>query len=119
MDQIENAFEFNPYYLHIASYLGVDLSNFKIPKPKRTSSIAFLKAKAGKIKKINLPREFPKELTSIKITTSIGNESVVAKDWNAREGVVEFSWENHFFKEKTNLPIDLANTLSEQIFELE
>ncbi|WP_203121260.1 ATP-grasp domain-containing protein [Campylobacter bilis] len=119
MDQIENAFEFNPYYLHIASYLGVDLSNFKIPKPKRTSSIAFLKAKAGKIKKINLPREFPKELTSIKITTSIGNESVVPKDWSTREGVVEFAWENHFFKEKTNLPIDLANTLSEQIFELE
>ncbi|ABS44378.1 domain of unknown function family [Campylobacter jejuni subsp. doylei 269.97] len=119
MDQLENAFEFNPYFLHIASYLGMDLANFEVPKPKRTSSIAFLKAKVGKIKKINLPQVLPKELTSIKITTSVGNESLVAKDWSTREGVVEFVWENHFFKEKTNLPIDLANVLSEQIFELE
>ncbi|EAJ7108500.1 ATP-grasp domain-containing protein [Campylobacter upsaliensis] len=119
MDQLENAFDFNPYHLHIASYLGVNLENYEVPKPKRTSSIAFLKAKIGTIKKIHLPKQFPKELISIKITTSIGAKSVEAKDWSSREGVVEFIWENHFFKEKTNLPIDLANALSEQIFELE
>ncbi|MCX2682781.1 ATP-grasp domain-containing protein [Campylobacter sp. MIT 21-1685] len=121
MDQLENAFEFNPYFLHIASYLGKDLTNFEVPEAKRTSSIAFLKAKKGRIKKINALEKLslPKELTSIKITTNVGNLSTDAKDWSAREGVVEFVWENHFFQDKTTLPIDLANFLSEQIFELE
>ncbi|EFU2516874.1 hypothetical protein HL733_001293 [Campylobacter upsaliensis] len=105
--------------MHIAPYLGANLEHYEVPEPKRIANIAFLKAKIGTIKKIHLPKQFPKELTSIKITTSIGTKSVEAKDWSSRERVVEFIWENHFFKEKTNLPIDLANALSEQIFEFE
>lgn len=119
MDQIENAFNFNLYHLHIASYLGANLEHYEVSEPKRTANIAFLKAKIGTIKKIHLPQKLPQELTSLKITARIGDKSVEAKDWSTREGVMELIWENHFFKEKTTSPIDLANALSEQIFELE
>ncbi len=121
MDQIEAAFGFNPYCLHIASYLGFDLRDFQIPKPKGTASIAFLKSKEGRIKSIkSLEALFlPQELRSIKINASAGSISSVARDWSTREGVVEFLWENYFFNKKTSLPVDLARALSEELFEVE
>ena len=63
LDQVEKAFGINPYALHIASYLGRDLSNFQMPEPKGSAFIGFLKAKEGKIQKIHYPLidDLPKE----------------------------------------------------------
>ena len=100
--------------------MKLKFEEFKLPNAKffllqDESELKLAIAKIGTIKKIYLPQK----LISLKITARIGNKSVEAKDWSTREGVVELIWENHFFKEKTTLPIDLANALSEQIFELE
>ncbi|MBS4275883.1 ATP-grasp domain-containing protein [Campylobacter vulpis] len=62
MDQIENAFDFNLYHLHIASYLGANLEHYEVPEAKRTTSIAFLKAKIGTIKRIHLPQKLPSRI---------------------------------------------------------
>lgn len=118
MDQIENAFGVNPYFLHISSYLGKDLKEFTMPSAKQSCAIAFLKAREGKIKKINELKNIPKELSSIKITAKLGDESKVAKDWSAREGVVEFFFKE-LFKEKSFLPISLSKALSDELFEVE
>ena len=118
MDQIENAFGVNPYFLHISSYLEKDLKEFTMPSAKQSCAIAFLKAREGKIKKINELKNIPKELSSIKITAKAGDESKVAKDWSAREGVVEFVFKE-LFKEKSFLPISLSKALSDELFEVE
>ena len=118
MDQVENAFDVNPYFLHISSYLGKDLSSFTMPKAKQSCAIAFLKAKSGRIKKINKLERLPKELSSIKITAKEGDLSTEAKDWSAREGVLEFVFKEKF-KEKTFLPLSLSKKLSDELFEVE
>ena len=119
LDQVEKAFGINPYALHIASYLGRDLSNFQMPEPKGSAFIGFLKAKEGKIQKIHYPLidDLHKELESIKITAKEGDIAKPPQDWSAREGVVEFYYPNQFFKEKTNLPLELLEKWSAKIFE--
>lgn len=89
-----------------------------MPSAKQSCAIAFLKAREGKIKKINELKNIPKELSSIKITAKAGDESKVAKDWSAREGVVEFVFKE-LFKEKSFLPISLSKALSDELFEVE
>ncbi|EDY56542.1 MULTISPECIES: ATP-grasp domain-containing protein [Streptomyces] len=116
MDQVERAYSLNPYRLHVGSYLGSDLLDVAAGAvPTRTSAIAFLKAAPGRIEDILDGKPLPPEVRSINISAKRGDISQAAKNWSTREGLVELEWDE-LFSEKTQLPVTMANELSDQIF---
>jgi biotin carboxylase len=121
MDQVEVVFGINPYSLHIGAYLGQDTTTINIPEPTGTAAIAFLKAREGIVKRINEFNEIIKDknLSSLKISTEVGKKSDSPKNWSTREGVVEFFWPGHLEYEKTLLPLEKANEITEKLFEVE
>jgi biotin carboxylase len=119
MDQIERAYEINPYSLHVSAYLGQDpFPLLKEVKPLRTAAIAFLKAAPGKITAIQLPDKLPDSVRSFKIQAEVGAISEDPICWRAREGVVEYTWDQ-FFMSKSDLPLSITQDLAAQIFMLE
>ncbi|MEU2790178.1 ATP-grasp domain-containing protein [Streptomyces sp. NPDC007100] len=116
MDQVERAYELNPYRLHIGSYLGTDLLDVVAgAEPAKTSAIAFLKAAPGRIQDVMDGKPLPPEVRSINISAKRGDVSQAAKNWSAREGLIELEWDE-LFTEKTMLPVTMAKELSDQIF---
>ncbi|MFH9422951.1 acetyl-CoA carboxylase biotin carboxylase subunit family protein [Streptomyces sp. NPDC017529] len=116
MDQVERAYSLNPYRLHIGSYLGSDLLDVVAGAvPAKTSAIAFLKAAPGRIQDVIDGKPLPPEVRSINISAKRGDVSQAAKNWSAREGLIELEWDE-LFSEKTWLPVTMAKELSDQIF---
>ncbi|WP_280722805.1 ATP-grasp domain-containing protein [Kitasatospora sp. MAA4] len=116
MDQVERAYSLNPYRLHVGSYLGHDLLDIVADAvPTKTSAIAFLKASPGRIQDIRDEKPLPPEVRSINISAKRGDLSQHAKNWSAREGLIELEWDE-LFSEKTWLPVTVAQELSAQIF---
>ncbi len=116
MDQIERAYDFNPYAAHVKAYLGE--SPFDIVRnitPQRTAAIAFLKAPPGIITDIRLPTKLHDCVRSLAIQASVGKVSEPPIAWRAREGVVEYTWP-HLFTSKPDEPTRLTEALSQEIF---
>jgi biotin carboxylase len=119
MDQIERAYELNPYSLHVSTYLNKEpFSLIDNVKAKATAAIAFLKADTGIIKEVNQPSVIDEEIHSLSIQADVGKISEDPICWRAREGVVEYTWPI-LFEEKTEKPIELTQNLSRQIFVVE
>lgn len=120
MDQVERSLDINPYTRHILSYLGKCNLYDPLPLPKRTSVIAFLKAKKGNIKKIqSIPAaNLPEEIVRMEISKKAGDYSEESICWRSREGNLELTYSN-LFDYKTMAPVELANRISEMIFEVE
>lgn len=116
MDQVERAYELNPYRVHVGSYLGEDLFDVvAAAEPVRTSAIAFLKAREGRIQDVREGKPLPPEVRSLNISAKSGDLSQSAKNWSNREGLVELDWDR-LFDEKTSLPVDVAKELADEIF---
>ncbi|MER5572441.1 ATP-grasp domain-containing protein [Streptomyces massasporeus] len=116
MDQVERAYELNPYRLHVGSYLGIDLlDTVAAATPVRTSAIAFLKAAPGRILDVLDGKPLPPEVRSVNIAAKPGDVSHAAKNWSTREGLIELEWDE-LFDAKTPLPVTVAKDLSDQIF---
>jgi hypothetical protein len=116
MDQVERAYALNPYQLHVGSYLGSDLLDVVAAAvPTRTSAIAFLKAAPGRIEDVLDGKPLPPEVRSVNISAKPGDVSQAAKNWSTREGLIELEWDE-LFSEKTQLPVAMAQELSDQIF---
>ncbi|MFD6250031.1 hypothetical protein ACFWGG_33535, partial [Streptomyces roseolus] len=105
-----------PYRVHVGSYLGEDLFDVvAAAEPVRTSAIAFLKAREGRIRDVREGKPLPPEVRSLNISAKSGDLSQSAKNWSNREGLVELDWDR-LFDEKTSLPVDVAKELADQIF---
>ena len=118
MDQIERAYEINPYSLHVSAYLGQNpFSLLEGVKPLRTAAIAFLKARPGTITAIKPPATLPESVHSFKIQAEVGAISEQPICWRAREGVVEYTWDQ-FFTSKSDLPLSITHSLSQSIFKV-
>lgn len=120
MDLVERVYNINPYYLHIAAWLGekVNFDNIKLTEPQGSAAIAFLKAPVGKILKINPLNNYPKEMLSLYVNAKIGDISENATCWRSREGIAEFYWNKKFDRKITD-HLELANKISNEIFEVE
>ncbi len=119
MDQIERAYEINPYSLHVSCYLNENpFMHMEKLKPIQSAAIAFLKAPSGIIKEIKNTNSLPEEVHSLAIQAHVGKVSADPIFCLSREGTVEYTWEN-LFETKTDKPLEMTKILSEEIFEVE
>ncbi|MCI2941276.1 formate-dependent phosphoribosylglycinamide formyltransferase (GAR transformylase) [Staphylococcus cohnii] len=89
MDLVENAYDMNPYQLHISMYINNKVKSADIFTPKRTSAIAFMKAKKGKIQNINYPDiANDSEIKKVNLLKGIGDNVTDPENWSSREGLV-------------------------------
>ena len=84
----------------------------------RTAAIAFLKARPGTITAIKPPATLPESVHSFKIQAEVGAISEQPICWRAREGVVEYTWDQ-FFTSKSDLPVSFTQALADETFTLE
>lgn len=115
MDQVERAYGYNPYTLHVASYLGIDPFPLVRSEPVRSSAVAFLKAQPGEITSVRIPEELPESLVSVLVSKKPGDVAKPVADWSTRDGVIEMVW-NEIFTERTTMPVKIADALSDEIF---
>jgi len=120
MDLVERVYNINPYYLHIAAWIGekVNFDNIKFTKPQGSAAIAFLKAPVGQISKINPLNNYPQEMISLYVNAKIGDISENATCWRSREGIAEFYWNKHFDYKITD-HLKIANKIANEIFQVE
>lgn len=117
MDLVENAYDMNPYQLHISMYINNKVKSADIFTPKRTSAIAFMKAKKGKIQNINYPDiANDSEIKKVNLLKGIGDNVTDPENWSSREGLVQFSWPE-LSTTKTFKHIHKANELASKIFD--
>lgn len=115
MDQMERAYGYNPYTLHAASYLGTDPFPLVQDEPVRSSAVAFLKARPGEITSVQIPEKLPDSVVSVFTLKKPGDVAKPLADWSTRDGVVEMVWDE-IFTERTTRPVEIADSLSEEIF---
>lgn len=115
MDQVERAYGYNPYALHVASYLGNDPFPLVQSEPVRSSAVAFLKAQPGEIASVTIPEELPESVVSIFVAKKPGDIAKPVADWTTRDGVVEMVWDE-IFTERTTMPVKVSDSLSDEIF---
>ncbi|MCX5208650.1 ATP-grasp domain-containing protein [Kitasatospora sp. NBC_00240] len=115
MDQVERAYGYNPYALHVASYLGIDPFPLVQRDPVRSSAVAFLKAQPGVIASVGIPEDLPESVVSVSVSKKPGDVVKPVADWSTRDGVVEMVWDE-IFTERTTMPVELAEKLSAEIF---
>ncbi|WP_405938539.1 ATP-grasp domain-containing protein [Streptomyces sp. NBC_00726] len=115
MDQLERAYGYNPYTLHVASYLGIDPFPLVRGEPTRSSAVAFLKARPGEIASVRIPEKLPENVVSVHVSKAPGDVAKPVADWTTRDGVVEIAWDE-IFTERTLMPVKIADTLSDEIF---
>lgn len=94
MDLLERAYGFNPYELHIRSYMA-SLTDIKInTTPNLKIGIGYLHPESGVVTSIKdrLPAEILQNVVRVVNTTKIGDYVDVPKDFSTRQGYVEFVW---------------------------
>lgn len=119
LDQVERAYGISPYEYHVRSYLNQIDSLPDLPAPKGTSAIAFLKAREGKIVDILTPEKLPENVVSLYVTAAVGDISKSCKDYEGREGAVEFYWNHVHEGSPLQEHLEIANRLSDEIFIVE
>ena len=120
LDQFERATGLNAYAWHAAAYLGDIECLPEIPPTRGTSAIAFLKARAGRIRGIHLPERLPEEVVRMEIFTQIGRRSSQPYNNHVREGLVEMWWPDRPpGQEPIHEHVALAMQLSDAIFDVE
>ncbi|SCG69282.1 ATP-grasp domain-containing protein [Micromonospora halophytica] len=115
MDQMERAYGYNPYALHVASYLGIDPFPLVQDEPVCSSAVAFLKARPGEVTSVRIPEKLPESVVSVVTLKKPGDVAKPLADWSTRDGVVEMVWDE-IFTERTTEPVEIADGLSEEIF---
>jgi predicted ATP-grasp superfamily ATP-dependent carboligase len=118
MELVDRVYGFNPYELHVASYLDRLDSPPGGRRSRGAAGIAFLKAAEGTIAAIHLPQELPPEARSLYVTAKVGDRSGRHADSSlAREGAVEFFWPQPHGRCGEEM-IERACALSAEIFEV-
>ena len=118
MGLVENVYGYNPYELHVASYLGNDSKpDTDIFRPRGIAAISFLKAPVGILEDINLPDHWPAHVVHVNISALKGQKILSLSSWKNREGFIEFFWRGReqietLFHEH----LDTAYSLSKDIF---
>ncbi|MFE0044090.1 ATP-grasp domain-containing protein [Streptomyces albireticuli] len=115
MDQMERAYGYNPYTLHVSSYLGIDPFPLVQREPLRSSAVAFLKAQPGELTSVRIPENLPESVVSVSVSKKPGDIVKPVADWSTRDGVIEMVW-NEIFTERITMPVEIAEVLSDEIF---
>jgi hypothetical protein len=91
MDLVDRVYGFNPYDMHIASYLDMIDMGMEVPQePAGIAVCIFLKAPPGIIKELRPVNHFAAEELSIYVTSPVGSISYPASSYQTRNGVFEY-----------------------------
>ncbi len=119
MDLIERTYGINPYQYYVESLLDKMPTVPEVLMPRGVSAVAFLKADCGKVLSVKIPKSIPKVVTHLQITAKPLDRSLVPNSWKNREGTAEFFFENEKPSKGFRKHLDLADSLVDEIFEIE
>ncbi|MFZ1872063.1 MAG: hypothetical protein WAU54_04620, partial [Chania sp.] len=121
MSLVEQVYGYNPYQLHVASYLDPQMSfTSRLGHPAGLAAIGFMKARNGVIAEVNPPQTFPPEVVFFNVMATKGQRVYPLESWKNREGIIQFYWpqrqqgEAHFTRH-----LELAQQLAEATFVME
>ncbi|MBB5448364.1 MULTISPECIES: acetyl-CoA carboxylase biotin carboxylase subunit family protein [unclassified Paraburkholderia] len=115
IDLVYRALDIDLYALHARSYLNL-WDELPVARRKGTAAVAFLKAAAGSIAKIN-PIELPAGVHEISLYKGVGERTVLnSQNFETREGHVEWFWPT----QQSTVPDFMTETarLSTQLFDI-
>lgn len=116
MDLVERATGFNPYELHVGSYLDV------FPELPATipnlglAAVAFLKAEEGVIEKVAMPKSLDETIVNMQVTGKPRDVSEKPVSWRAREGSVEFFWKGRKAEQGFDEHLQVARKMAGEMF---
>jgi biotin carboxylase len=116
MDLVERTYGVNPYQLHVASYLGVDLQLPARAMARGLSAVSFLKAREGVIDTVTLPKSLPESVVTMQVTGKPKDHSGKPISWASREGAVEFFWRGRDAMPGFDEHLQVARALADEIF---
>ena len=117
LDLVEKVYQFNPYELHIKSYLDGNFVFSSSITPQGTAALAGLYSPAhGKIAKIHHEIAIPDSVSYLHIYAEEQKNVEKPTCWKSRLGYIEMYWPSQIFHDITYKHIEMAEQITSQAF---